>query len=71
MVKQGIGVALIDPYTAVNQWDDRVKLIPFAPTIPCTVALLRPETRPANRAADALLEMMATERDRLMEQLPR
>jgi DNA-binding transcriptional LysR family regulator len=71
MVKQGIGVALIDPYTAVKLLDDRVRLIPFSPTIPFNVALLRPESRPANRAADALLDLMATERDLLMAQLPR
>ncbi len=71
LVKQGLGVALIDPYTAVKAFDERVRLIPFAPTIPFNVALLRPESRPANRAVDALLDLMATERDRLMTQLPR
>ena len=71
MVKQGIGVALIDPYTAVQQLDDRVRLIPFTPTLPCNVALLRPESRPVNRAVDALLDLLATERDRVMAALPR
>ncbi len=71
MVKHGVGIALIDPYTAVDEQDERVTLIPFAPAIPFNVALLRPESRPANRALDALLDLMATERDRLMERLPR
>lgn len=71
MVKNGVGVALIDPYTAVAELDDRVKLIPFTPAIPFNVALLRPESRPANRAVEALLALMAAERDRLMERLPR
>jgi DNA-binding transcriptional LysR family regulator len=71
MVKQGIGVALVDPYTAVQQLDDRVKLVPFAPRIPFNVALLRPESRPANRAVDALLDLLVTERDRVMAELPR
>lgn len=71
MVKEGIGVALIDPYTALKGLDERVKLIPFAPTIPFNVALLRPDSRPANRAADALLDLLAVERDRLMARLPR
>jgi DNA-binding transcriptional LysR family regulator len=71
MVKQGIGVALVDPYTAVQQLDDRVRLIPFTPTLPCNVALLRPESRPVNRAVDALLDLLATERDRVMAALPR
>jgi DNA-binding transcriptional LysR family regulator len=71
MVKQGIGIALVDPYTAVKQADDRVRLIPFAPTIPFNVALLRPETRAPHPAADALLELLANERDHLMARLPR
>jgi DNA-binding transcriptional LysR family regulator len=71
MVKQGIGIAIIDPYTAVEQLDDRVRLIPFAPKIPFNVALLRPESRAPNPAADALLELMADKRDRILERLPR
>lgn len=71
MVKNGVGIGLIDPYTAVGELDERVRLVPFAPAIPCNVALLRPESRPANRAVDALLDLMATERDRLMKRLPR
>lgn len=71
MVKQGVGAALIDPYTALKLYDERVQLIPFAPTIPFNVALLRPESRPANRAVDALLDLMATERDRLLANFPR
>jgi DNA-binding transcriptional LysR family regulator len=71
MVKNGGGVALIDPYTAAGGLDDRVRLVPFAPTIPFNVALLRPEARPANRAADALVELMTRERDGLMARLPR
>ena len=70
MVKHGIGVALIDPYTALKQYDDRVRLIPFAPTIPFNVALLRPEARQPNRAVDALIDLLKTERDRLMVELP-
>jgi DNA-binding transcriptional LysR family regulator len=70
MVKQGMGAALVDPYTALKQYDDRVRLIPFVPTIPFNVALLRPDLRPASRAVDALLDLLATERDRLMVALP-
>jgi DNA-binding transcriptional LysR family regulator len=71
MVRGGVGVGLIDPYTAVAEQDDRVRLIPFTPTIPFHVALLRPDSRPANRAVDALIDLMASERDKLMDRLPR
>ncbi|OYX74857.1 MAG: transcriptional regulator [Rhizobiales bacterium 32-66-11] len=71
MAKQGLGVALVDPYTAIQQHDERVVLLPFAPTIPFNVALLRPDSRPMSRAAEALIERMMTERDAIMAQLPR
>lgn len=71
MVKSGIGIGLIDPYTAVSQSDEHVRLIPFSPTIPFNVALLRPDTRSANRAVEALLDLLATERDLALRQLPR
>ncbi|CAH1663686.1 Octopine catabolism/uptake operon regulatory protein OccR [Hyphomicrobiales bacterium] len=71
MVKNGIGVGLIDPYTAVSEVDERVRLIPFSPTIPFNVALLRPEARPANRGVEALLDLLASERDAALQLLPR
>ena len=71
MVKHGMGIAIIDPYTAVKQADSRVRLVPFAPAIPFNVALLRPETRRGNRAAEALLELMMQERDKVLGRLPR
>ncbi|ACA19833.1 transcriptional regulator, LysR family [Methylobacterium sp. 4-46] len=70
LVKQGVGIGLVDPYTALMQRDERLRLLRFVPTIPFNVALLRPESRPANPAADALLDLMASERDRLMARFP-
>lgn len=70
MAKQGLGVALVDPYTAVMLYDERIRLVPFSPTIPFNVALLRPETRQLNRAAETLIEVLAAARDRLRERLP-
>ena len=70
MVKCGIGVAVIDPYTAVQQLDDRVVLLPFAPAIPFNVALLRPQSRRLDPASDALLEQIAQERNAVLARLP-
>ncbi|KMO28381.1 transcriptional regulator, partial [Methylobacterium tarhaniae] len=70
LVKQGAGIGLVDPYTALTQVDERVRLLRFVPTIPFNVALLRPDTRPTNPAAEALLERMQAERDRLMARFP-
>jgi len=71
MVKHGMGIAIIDPFTAVEQLDERVKLVPFTPTIPFNVALLRPESRGASPATDALLGLLAEERDRVLANIPR
>lgn len=70
MVKNGIGMAIIDPYTAVLQRDDRVVLVPFRPAVPFNVGLLRPNSRPAGVATQALLELLFQERDRVLELLP-
>ncbi|MEH3143871.1 MAG: LysR substrate-binding domain-containing protein [Methylobacterium frigidaeris] len=70
LVKLGVGIGLVDPYTALLQRDERARLLRFVPTIPFNVALLRPESRPPNPAAEALLELMAAERDRLMARFP-
>lgn len=71
LVKLGVGIGLIDPYTAVFDADERVKIIPFTPSIPFNVALLRPDSRPPSRAVDALIDLLSTERDAVLQRLPR
>nr|WP_278555676.1 LysR substrate-binding domain-containing protein [Brucella anthropi] len=68
--KIGLGVALIDPYTAIHQLDDRVMLVPFLPKIPFNVALLRPYSRPQSRVSEALLDLLFSERDAVLAKLP-
>jgi DNA-binding transcriptional LysR family regulator len=70
MVKHGLGIAILDPFTAILQRCDEVKLLPFAPTIPFKVALLRPETRPLTSAAEALFATMADMKAIVLEKLP-
>jgi DNA-binding transcriptional LysR family regulator len=70
MVKRGLGVAIIDPFTAVLQRCDEVKLIPLAPSIPFRVSLLRPETRRVNPAMEALIEKMRELTDQVLSELP-
>jgi DNA-binding transcriptional LysR family regulator len=70
MVKRGLGVAILDPFTAILQRCDEVKLLPFTPTIPFKVALLRPETRPLTPAVEALFATMADIRAQVLGTLP-
>lgn len=70
MVKRALGVAIIDPFTAVLQRCEQVRIIPLAPTIPFRVALLRPETRPSSPAMEALIEKMRELKDTVLSELP-
>jgi DNA-binding transcriptional LysR family regulator len=70
LAKRGLAVALVDPYTALEQLDDRVVLARFMPTIPFNVALLLPHSREDHPATSALIKAMQVERDLLMARLP-
>lgn len=66
MVKLGLGVALVDPFTAVVERDDSVVLRQFHPAIPFNVALMRPDNRSLTQASKALLEATLAERDKIL-----
>jgi DNA-binding transcriptional LysR family regulator len=70
LVKRGLGIALIDPFSAMRHADERVRLIPFMPKIPFNVALLRPEHRDPDRATEIMLEVMHQTRDEMLARLP-
>lgn len=70
MVKSGIGIAIIDPFTALQQLDEKATLLPFVPTVPFNVALLRPDSRSMNAATESLLQLMGDERDKMKARLP-
>lgn len=70
MVKNGMGVAIVDPFTAIHQQDDRAVLIPFSPTIPFNVGLLYPVSKSTTPMIETLLDLMASERDEMLANLP-
>lgn len=70
MVRQGLGIALIDPFSAIRHADESLRLIPFLPRIPFNVALLRPENRTRNPSVELLLNIMKAERDTMLARLP-
>ena len=68
MVKHGLGIALIDPFTAARHvHEPNVRLIPFIPAIPFNVALLRPDTRSRSPTVEAMLQFLMEERDQLYQ----
>lgn len=70
MVKQGLGIAIVDPYTAVLQADERIRLIPFRPAIPFNLALLRPEFRGSPPTVDHMLSFARDLRDDVLARVP-
>ncbi len=56
MVVQGLGVALIDPFAALEFSDRNVVVRPFAPDIPCDLAIVLPEHTQTSRIAQAFAE---------------
>ena len=70
MVKQGLGIAIVDPYTAILQADQRIRLIPFRPAIPFNLALLRPELRGATPAIEHMLSLARLQRDEVLARVP-
>ncbi len=70
MVKQGLGIAIVDPYTAVLQADERIRLVPFRPAIPFNLALLRPALRGVTPAVEHMLSLAKSERDEVLAKVP-
>ena len=69
MVKQGLGIAILDPFTALLQHDPRIRLIPFRPAIPFNVALMRPQFRATTPAVEAMLDVAREQRDIVLSEL--
>lgn len=70
MVKRGLGVAIIDPFTAVLNGSDDIKYLPLVPSIPFKVSLLRPQARTSIPALEELIEIMWTLKSRILQDLP-
>lgn len=63
-VELGIGIAIVEPYTAAYCVDRNVVVRPFIPHIPFTYALLKPESR---KESAAVLEFKRMLRQRLVK----
>ena len=64
-----MGVAIIDPYTAIQQYDDRVRLLVFRPRVPFNVELLITETHASRPVTKAFLKVAFEERDQVLGKL--
>lgn len=70
MVRRGLGVAIIDPFTAILNGSDDIKFLPLVPAIPFKVSLLRPQARTSIPALEDLIERMWALKTKILHDLP-
>lgn len=63
LVSEGIGVAIVDPFTPMVFGSDRLRTVPFVPAIPFDLDLLCHPDRPLSRAATAFAETLLSTMD--------
>jgi DNA-binding transcriptional LysR family regulator len=69
MVRRGLGIALVDPFTAWAQRDQSLVYRPFRPVLPCRFAQLIPEMRQPIEVARDFLGCAEEERDRVLAEI--
>lgn len=66
MVREGLGVALVDPITATLKRDAKVMIRRFRPSIPCRIARMVPQKDKQRAVVDMFLGCAEEERDSLL-----
>jgi DNA-binding transcriptional LysR family regulator len=61
-VARGLGIGLVDPFTAASLPEQEVVRAPFSPALPFHIGLLHPSQRPLSRAARELLTLIRQHR---------
>lgn len=71
MVARGIGVGLIDPFTAADFVGRGIVAVPFRPRVEFRLGILYPTHRPLSRVARAFLTVLRRRRNELLRAAPR
>ncbi len=61
LVSEGVGVALVDPFTAADFKGRGIETRPFKPSIPFDIALLHPSLRPRSLIAEEFVTLLKKE----------
>lgn len=69
MVRRGLGLGVVDPFTAWAQQDPGLVFRPFSPRIPCRFGLLQPETRQPTTLATELIGLTEALRDEVLSEI--
>jgi len=70
MIAQGLGIGLIDPFTAADFRDKGVVALRFEPKIEFHVGILHPAHRPISRVAREFLAVLRTCRNEVLTEFP-
>ncbi len=66
MVQRGVGLAIVDPFTAADYAARGVVAVPFRPSIKIRIGVLYPTHRPLSRVARAFLSVLRRRRNELL-----
>jgi len=69
MVRQGLGLAVVNPLTALEYLGRGLAMRPLSRSIPFRVSLVRPERRPSNALVDQFVKALEDEAAALTERL--
>lgn len=71
MVRHGLGLAVVNPLTALEFLGTGLAMRPLSCSIPFQVSLVRPERRPGNSLVDSFVRALEDEAVSLLKRLPR
>ena len=66
-VSKGLGVGLIDPFTAVDFADRNIVAVPFEPVVDMRIGWLHPVHRPASRLASEFATLLRQQRQIVLD----
>jgi DNA-binding transcriptional LysR family regulator len=69
MVREGLGLAVVNPLTALAFAGNGLELRPFSVSIPFRVSLVRPEYRPSTPLADQFAQALRDEAAAILARL--
>ena len=70
MVRAGVGVAVVNPLTALDYAGSDIVIRPFSLSVPFTVSLIRPLHRPASALVDTFTEHLMEHARKVALRLP-
>ncbi|MNE66446.1 DNA-binding transcriptional regulator LysR [compost metagenome] len=69
MVKEGVGLSIVNPLTALDYANSGVHVRPFSVEVPFTVSLIRPLHRPSSALVTAFIQHMQQQAEALPARL--